>query len=85
MKALQTKYPQGAERSLIYATTGREVNSGMLPADAGCVVDNSDTAVAIYKAVILGSTFAGVSGDSLRGREMSAGRGYGTFVQRPLT
>lgn len=54
VKALQTKYPQGAERSLIYATTGREVNSGMLPADAGCVVDNSDTAVAIYKAVILG-------------------------------
>ncbi len=54
VKALQTKYPQGAERSLIYATTGREVNSGMLPADAGCVVDNVETAVAAYKAVVLG-------------------------------
>lgn len=54
VKALKTKYPQGAERSLIYATTGREVNSGMLPADAGCVVDNIDTTVAIYKAVVLG-------------------------------
>lgn len=54
VKALQTKYPQGAERSLIYATTGREVNSSMLPADAGCVVDNVETAVAAYKAVVLG-------------------------------
>ena len=31
---LKTKYPQGAERSLIYAVTGREINSSMLPADA---------------------------------------------------
>ncbi len=41
--ALKTKYPQGAERQIIYATTGREINSSMLPADAGCVVDNVDT------------------------------------------
>lgn len=34
--ALKTKYPQGAERSLIYAVTGRAINSSMLPADAGC-------------------------------------------------
>lgn len=54
VKRLKTKYPQGAERSLIYATTGREINSSMLPADAGCVVDNVDTVVAIYKAVMLG-------------------------------
>ena len=39
---LQTKYPQGGERQLIYATTGRAINSSMLPADAGCVVDNVD-------------------------------------------
>lgn len=52
--ALQTKYPQGAERSLIYAVTGREINSSMLPADAGCIVDNVATAMAIYDAVVCG-------------------------------
>ena len=51
---LQTKYPQGGERQLIYATTGREINSTMLPADAGCIVDNVETLIAIYKAVKLG-------------------------------
>ena len=39
VKALKTKYPQGAERQLIYAATGRAINSSMLPADAGCVVN----------------------------------------------
>ena len=48
---LKTKYPQGAERSLIYATTGRSINSSMLPADAGCIVDNVATIVAIKEAV----------------------------------
>ena len=51
---LLTKYPQGGERTLIYATTGREINSKMLPADVGCVVDNVETVVAVYKAVIQG-------------------------------
>ena len=51
---LQTKYPQGGERFLIYAVTGgREINSTMLPADAGCIVDNVDTVVAIYNAVCM--------------------------------
>lgn len=54
VKALKTKYPQGAERQLIYATTGRAINSSMLPADAGCIVDNVDTVVAIDQAVTLG-------------------------------
>lgn len=48
---LLTKYPQGGERSLIYAITGRKVNSSMLPADAGCIVDNVDTVLSIYMAV----------------------------------
>ena len=48
---LLTKYPQGGERSLIYAVTGRKVNSSMLPADAGCIVDNVDTVLSIYMAV----------------------------------
>ncbi|MCH5281676.1 MAG: electron transport complex subunit RsxC [Lachnospiraceae bacterium] len=51
VKALKTKYPQGAERQLIYAATGRAIHSGMLPADAGCIVDNVDTLVAINSAV----------------------------------
>ncbi len=54
VKALQTKYPQGAERQLIYATTGRQINSSMLPADAGCIVNNVDTLVAVYRAVAEG-------------------------------
>ena len=52
VKALKTKYPQGAERQLIYASTGRAINSSMLPADAGCVVNNVDTVCAIYSAVL---------------------------------
>ena len=48
---LQTKYPQGGERSLMYAVTGRKVNSSMLPADAGCIVDNVDTVISVYNAV----------------------------------
>ena len=54
VKALKTKYPQGAERQIIFAVTGRQINSSMLPADAGCVVNNVDTVVAIYRAVIEG-------------------------------
>lgn len=50
---LKTKYPQGAERQLIYATTGRKINSSMLPADAGCIVDNVDTVSSIYMAVCM--------------------------------
>ena len=48
---LMTKYPQGGERQLIYAVTGRAINSKMLPADAGCIVDNVDTVIAIHMAV----------------------------------
>jgi electron transport complex protein RnfC len=51
---LQTKYPQGGERTLIYAVTGRKINSTMLPADAGCMVDNVDTVISIYNAVVKG-------------------------------
>lgn len=54
VKTLYTKYPQGAERMLIYAVTGRKINSSMLPADAGCIVDNVDTVFAIHCAVVDG-------------------------------
>ncbi len=47
---LKTKYPQGAEKQLIYAVTKRQVPSGGLPADAGAVVINIDTAAQISMA-----------------------------------
>ncbi len=66
---LHTKYPQGSERQLIFATTGRAINSSMLPADAGCIVDNTDTIVSIYNAVKLGkplmSRIITVTGDAV--------------------
>ncbi|MBE5939906.1 MAG: electron transport complex subunit RsxC [Lachnospiraceae bacterium] len=52
VKEVYTKYPQGGERSLIYALTKKEINSSMLPADAGCIVQNIDTIHAIYEAVV---------------------------------
>lgn len=51
---LKTKYPQGGERSMIYAVTGRKINSKMLPDDVGCIVHNVDTIYAIYNAVYNG-------------------------------
>ena len=67
--ALKTKYPQGSERQLIYATTKRAINSTMLPADAGCIVDNVETLIAIHNAVINGKPLMErvmtVSGDAV--------------------
>ena len=51
---LPAKYPQGAEKQLIYAVTGREVPSGGLPAVVGCAVFNAATCKAIHDAVYLG-------------------------------
>lgn len=48
---LRTKYPQGAEKQLVYALTKREVPTGKLPIDVGCVVNNIGTALAVYNAV----------------------------------
>lgn len=48
---LKKKYPQGGERMLISAVTGRKINSKMLPADAGCVVVNLSTLIAVADAV----------------------------------
>jgi len=54
VKALRTKYPQGSERHLIYACTGREINSKLLPADAGCVVNNVDSIISVRNAIYEG-------------------------------
>ncbi len=69
VKALKTKYPQGSERHLIYAVTKRELNSALLPADVGCIVDNVDTIYAIHRAVAVGrpliSRIVTVTGDAV--------------------
>jgi len=49
---LKTKYPQGSEKHLIKAITGREVPSGKLPADVGVVVNNIDSCIAVYNALV---------------------------------
>jgi electron transport complex protein RnfC len=54
VKTLRVRYPQGAEKQLIYAVTGRKVPTGGLPMDVGCVVQNVGTAVAASDAVVDG-------------------------------
>lgn len=50
---LKKKYPQGGEKQLIQALTGREVPAGGLPVDVGCIVDNVATAYAVHQAVVM--------------------------------
>lgn len=97
IKVLKTKYPQGAERQLIYASTGRKMNSKMLPADAGCVVDNIDTVISIYQAVCkttpLIRRIVTVTGDAIgtpQNYEVKTGMSYaelleeaGGFIRQP--
>lgn len=85
---LETKYPQGAERQLIYAITGRTVNSSMLPADAGCIVHNVDTVVSVYLAVCkstpLMERVITVTGDAVRNPgnyEVRIGMTYGQLMK----
>lgn len=51
IQPLKVKYPQGGEKQLIKATVNREVPSGKLPIEVGCVVSNVGTAFAVYEAV----------------------------------
>lgn len=54
LAVVRTKYPQGAEKMLIKAVTGREVPPGKLPLDVGVVIQNIGTAVAVYDSVVKG-------------------------------
>ena len=69
IRRLKTKYPQGGERMLIKAVTGREIYSGCLPIDVGCVVLNVSTVCSIYAAVCqqtpLVTTVMTVTGDAV--------------------
>jgi len=66
LKVLKTKYPQGAEKMLIKAVTGREVPPGKLPFDVGCIIQNVGTAILVYYSVAKGepqiNAFLTVSG-----------------------
>lgn len=70
VEALPTKYPQGAEKMLIKAVTGREVEPGGLPMNVGCVVSNVGTVLAICDAVTQGIPFierlTTVTGDCIK-------------------
>ena len=70
VQGLKTWYPQGGEKQLIYAITGREVPSGGLPMDVGCVVHNVGTAAAVADAVDKGipliERVVTVSGDAVK-------------------
>ena len=70
LKVLPTRYPQGAEKQLIQAVTGREVPPGGLPANVGCAVFNVATYAAVYKAVCLGepviSRIVTVTGEAVK-------------------
>ncbi len=50
--ALKNKYPQGSEKQLIFASTGRKVPCGALPSDVGIVVQNVQTCLNVYYAVV---------------------------------
>ncbi|MDE6490973.1 MAG: RnfABCDGE type electron transport complex subunit C, partial [Muribaculaceae bacterium] len=54
VQPLKVKYPQGGEKQLIKAITGREVPSGALPIATGAIVQNVATAYAVWEAVVLG-------------------------------
>ncbi len=54
LKILPTRYPQGAEKQLVQALTGRQVPPGGLPYHVGCAVFNVATLAAVYQAVVLG-------------------------------
>jgi Na+-translocating ferredoxin:NAD+ oxidoreductase subunit C len=54
IEVLEVKYPEGAEKMLIYALTGRKVPPGKLPSEVGCLVQNVGTAIAIYEAAAWG-------------------------------
>ncbi len=95
---LKSKFPQGAEKQLIYSITKREVLSGSLPAAVGCVVQNVDTLYEIYNAVVNGkpltSRVVTVTGDAIKEPKnfrVKIGTSYrelieaaGGFVEEPL-
>jgi len=69
LAVLPTRYPQGSEKQLIQALTGREVPGGKLPVEVGCAVFNVSTFAAIYRALregkVLTQRLVTVSGEAI--------------------
>lgn len=67
---LQTKYPQGGEKQIIYAVTGRELPPGKFPTDIGCFICNVDTAASLFRGFDSGlplhQRVVTVSGDAVK-------------------
>ncbi|MBE5040008.1 electron transport complex subunit RsxC [Ructibacterium gallinarum] len=67
---VKTKYPQGAEKQLINAITGRKVKPGQLPWQVGCIVSNIDTCASVMRAVVdhqpLMRRIVTIGGDALK-------------------
>lgn len=86
---LKTKYPQGGERFLLYALTGKKIYSKMLPSDIGCIVVNTGTAAAIYDAAAerrpLIETVVTMSGDGIAepcNLRVRIGVSYGGLIEQ---
>lgn len=83
LKQVPTIYPSGGEDQVVQLVTNREVPSGGLPTDVGCVVQNVGTAAAVYRWVVLGepliSRVTTVTGDGVR-NPMNVMARLGTLV-----
>ncbi len=86
--SLKCKYPQGSEKQLINAITGKEVPSGGLPAAVGCIVDNVATVMAIRDAIVenrpLTKRVVTVTGDAIAdpsNLEVPLGMSYARLIE----
>lgn len=87
VKTLKTKYPQGAERQMVMAITGRLLDSSILPSDVGVILLSIDTVIQIARAIVNGknliSRIVTVAGDAIvKPRNFSArlGTSYETLI-----
>ena len=88
VKMLNAKYPQGAERNLVYAAVGRLTHFSVLPMDVGCIVQNVETICSIYRAVAestpLVRRMVTVSGDAVkepRNFDVPIGTNYAELIE----
>ena len=81
---LYVKYPQGGEKQLIQAILGREVPSGKLPLDVGCVVSTVGTTIAVYEAVQKNKPFV-ERVVTVTGKSLGAGANFRVRVGTPVS
>lgn len=88
VRVAKTKYPQGDERQLIFALTGRQVPAGKLPVDVGCIVFNAETCAVIFRAFAYGMPLVErcitVDGDCIKEPKnllVPLGTSYSTLIE----